>query len=238
MNKSSIIPQTDELPPAMAWQSFLLMLVASAAGAVAAIFILPTWLPGLGASMAGSTPQMFWFLSWASAMVAYLLLWLSMLFGLVITNKMARVWPGGPVAFDLHQHTSLLGIAFALFHGLILLGDHYLKITFWQDVIPFGMQAYRPLWVGLGQIAFYSFVIVGLSFYIRKQITPRTWRLLHYLSFITYLLALAHGLTSGSDSPTAWAQVLYWGTGGVFIFLFIYRVLTSVFKPRPAWQPA
>jgi hypothetical protein len=53
----------------------------------------------------------------------------SVAFGLIMTNRMARVWPGGPTAFDLHQFTSLLGLAFAVFRGLILLGDQYIKYT-------------------------------------------------------------------------------------------------------------
>jgi len=40
--------------------------------------------------------------------------------GVTMTNKMARIWPGGPTAFDAHQYTSLLGLTFALFHAIIL----------------------------------------------------------------------------------------------------------------------
>ena len=184
----------------------------------------------------GSTPQAFWFLSRSSALVAYLLLWLSMCLGLMITNKLARLWPGGPVAFDLHQHTSLLGVAFALFHGLILLGDHYLNASFLQVVFPFGLAGYQPFWVGLGQVGFYLMAVVAFSFYVRKQITPRFWRSVHFLSFVSFVFALLHGITTGTDSTTAWAQVFYWSTGGVFLFLLTYRILMSAFKPVSAQQ--
>jgi predicted ferric reductase len=231
MNKPSLPPVSDDMPPAMPLQSFLAILFATAAGAFVAILVLPSWLPGLSTSLEGSAPQAFWYLSRSSAIVAYLLLWLSMSLGLIITNKLARLWPGGPMAFDLHQHTSLLGVAFALFHGLILLGDHYLKITFWQTAMPFGMTEFRPLWVGLGQVSFYTMAVVAFSFYVRKQISHRGWRLIHFVSFATYLLALAHGITSGTDSSTFWAQAMYWATGGSFVFLFIYRILVTAFKP-------
>ena len=112
--------KTDEIPPAMSLPAFLGMLLAVSFGSLAAALVLPVIVPGLSASLSGNAPHAFWFLSRTSAIVAYLLLWISMCLGLLITNKLARLWPGGPVAFDLHQYTSLLGVAFALFHGLIL----------------------------------------------------------------------------------------------------------------------
>lgn len=238
MNTNNLSSKPDELSSAMSLPAFLLVLLATAIGALAAVLVLPGWLPGVDASLGGSAPQAFWFLSRASALVAYLLLWLSMCLGLIITNKLARLWPGGPVAFDLHQHTSLLGVAFALFHGLILLGDRYLNIAAWHVVLPFTLQEYRPLWVGLGQLGFYLMAGVAFSFYVRKQITLRGWRLIHFLSFASYMLALAHSIASGTDSSAVWAQELYWGTGGIFLFLTIYRVLVTAFKLKPEQQAA
>jgi hypothetical protein len=57
--------------------------------------------------------------------------------GLSITNRLARLWPGGPAAADLHEHASLLGLAFGLLHALVLLGDAYIGYTLPQLLIPF-----------------------------------------------------------------------------------------------------
>ncbi|MBI3362534.1 MAG: ferric reductase-like transmembrane domain-containing protein [Chloroflexi bacterium] len=248
MNTTISNEELDSLPPAMALHSLLLMLMAVALGAFAAAIALPAWLPGLSASLLGSAPKAYWYLSRSSAFIAYILLWLSMALGLIITNKMARVWPGGPTAFDLHQHASLLGLAFALFHGLILMGDKYINYTLRQVLLPFASVDYRPLWVGVGQIGFYLLALVGLSFYARRQMGNRLWRLIHYLSFAVFALALLHGLMSGTDSATTWARSLYWTSGGSLLFLTVYRVLASmVMKPAskraqiarasPATQP-
>src|SRR3954469_4743540 len=115
----------DQLPPAVPLYSVLLLLLAITAGVFAAVVALPHWLPGLSASLLGPEPKAYWYLSRSSAVVAYVLLWLSMATGLTITNKLAQIWHGGPTAFDLHKYASLLGLGFALFHGLILMGDHY-----------------------------------------------------------------------------------------------------------------
>jgi predicted ferric reductase len=220
----------DELP-VMSFRSFILLLLGAAGGAAIAIQIIPGWLPGLSMSLQDGSPHAFWYLSRASAGVAYLLIWLSMTLGLLITNKLARLWPGGPVAFDLHQYFSLLGLAFALFHALILMGDQYIHYSLTQVLTPFASTDYRPVWVGLGQIGFYLMGIVALSFYIRRRITPRVWRIVHYLSFVVFSLTLIHGLKSGTDSTNPWALSFYWTSGGLLLFFFIYRLLASLFKP-------
>jgi predicted ferric reductase len=211
----------------------VLLLAAAGLGALAALAVVPAWLPVLHASLAGAEPKAYWYLARASALVAYVLLWLAMALGLTITNKLARVWPGGPTAFDLHQHTSLLGLAAGLFHGLMLLGDRYIGYTVPQVLVPFAAAGYRPLWVGMGQLALYGLAVVALSFYVRRRIGQRAWRVLHFLSFAVFALALAHGLTSGTDSTTLWAQALYSGTGGSLLFLTLYRVLARRLKPAP-----
>ncbi len=221
--------------PVMGFPGLMLMLLASAAGAVAAVSILPAVLPGLTASLFGPEPKVYWYLARSSAWIAYLLLWASMVMGLMITTKAARLWPGGPAAYDVHQFVSLLSIVFALFHGLILTGDRYIGFTAVQVFIPFSNPAYRPLWVGIGQIGFYALAILVFSFYIRRMITPRGWRLIHYLSFIAFLFVLIHGVTSGTDSAQPWAAWLYWFTGGTVMFLTVYRILLTVIAKAQVW---
>lgn len=229
--KISTPDELDSLPPAMALQSLVSMLLAVVVGAFAAAVVLPNWLPGLSNSLLGEAPKAYWYLSRMSAMTAFVLLWFSMAFGVMITNKLARMWPGGPTAFDLHQYTSLLGLAFGLFHALILMGDKYINYTLAQILIPFNSVDYKPVWVGLGQVAFYLMIIVAFSFYIRKRIGHKTWRVIHYISFAIFGLTLLHGLLSGTDSPEAWARGLYWASGVSLLFLTVYRVLVSIFKP-------
>ncbi len=222
----------DNLPPPMPLPTLIVMLLAVALGAFAAAVVLPNWLPGLSQSLLGTQPKAYWYLSRASALLAYALLWLSMASGLFITNKLARVWPGGPTAFDLHQFTSLLGLAFALFHALILMGDKYINYSLAQVLIPFNSTGYKLVWVGLGQVGFYLLAMVGLSFYIRKHLGHRSWRLIHYLSFLMYALALAHGIFAGTDTRVAGVRLFYWAAGASLLFLFVYRILVVKLAPK------
>ena len=215
-------------------ESFLLIFLAILTGLLAAILLLPVWLPNLATSLMGTSPKVYWYLSRATAFVSLTVLWLSMALGIGISNKMARLWPGAPAAFAIHEYVSILGMAFALFHALVLLGDHYINFTVAQIFMPFATTDYRPTWVGIGQIGFYVWVIVNVSFYIRRAIGQKTWRVLHYLSFAMYVMGLVHGLFSGTDSPSSWAQWYYWLSGGSLLALVAYRIYQSFYKQKPA----
>jgi len=222
-------------------QTVLICMLGIIAGTLLAAQILPAWLPQLSTSLLGAEPKAYWFMSRGSAMVGFILLWMSMALGLVITNKIARVWPGGPTAFELHEYVSLLGMGFVLFHALILMGDHYINYNLAQVLLPFASQNYRPFWVGLGQLGLYTWAIVNGSFYMRRQIGTRTWRLIHFVSFVTFALAMVHGLASGADSNTVWGMSMYWITGGSLLFLLMYRILVrggnaKVTRPLAATQ--
>ena len=221
--------------PFFASGSIPVLLLAVFSGLLAAVLVLPGWLPGLAGSMAGASPTMYWALSRATAFVAMGMLWASMMLGLGITNKMARLWPGAPAAFALHEYISLLGLGFAGFHALVLLGDQFINFNLLQILFPFAAWNYHPFWVGLGQLGFYGWAFLVASFYLRRHIGQKTWRILHYLSFIVYLGAMVHGLVSGTDASQPWAQGFYWLTGGSLLFLFFYRVVNSVIGRMEGW---
>lgn len=209
-------------------QTAILFLMAFSVGTIMAVILLPIMIPSLEYSLGGNSPKAFWFLSRASSFIALSLLWLSMALGLTMTNKMARVWPGVPASFAIHEYVSLLGIGFSIFHAFILLGDEYIAFTVKNVLIPFSTVEYRPIYVGIGQTAFYVWLIVALSFYVKARIGQKAWRWVHYLSFAIYVAAIYHGITSGTDTKEAWAQNYYWISGTSLLFLFFHRITVSI----------
>lgn len=201
------------------------LFAAALLGALGAAFLLPAWAPALAASLGGGEPTAAWFLSRASGMVAYLLVWASMVLGLLLGTRLATAWPGPQAAFALHQHTSLLGLAFALFHGLVLLGDRHLSSSLGALALPFGVQHALRGWIGLGQLALLLALPVAFSFWARRGLGQRAWRLIHFASFAVFALALAHGAASGSDASRGWVRAMYFATGGAVLFLTLVRSL-------------
>jgi predicted ferric reductase len=220
--------ESDTLEPALPLRDLIFFILVVLAGVLFAINMIPLWQPGLTYSIAGDEPKVYWFLSRGSAIAAYWLLWLSVALGVGMTNKLAKVWPGIASTFEIHQFTSLLGLGFALFHGLILIGDHYMNFSLVQVLLPFSTQNYRPGWVGIGQASFYVWAVIVASFYLRKRIKGKTWRLLHYVGYACFMAVMVHSIFSGTDASTAWFHYLYWFSGASLLLLVIYRILIVV----------
>jgi predicted ferric reductase len=192
-----------------------------------ALWALPILMPNLAVSLTGTDPKVYWYVSRGSAIAAYWLLWISMVFGVMLSNKLAQAWPGPPRAFDFHQYVSLLGIAFVLFHAFLLMGDHYIQYSVAQVLVPFASEQYRPIWVGLGQLGMYLWAIVNISHYVRKQIGRKAWRWVHYTSFACYMLGLIHGIAAGTDTAGPLMLTMYWMSGAILLVLCVYRVIAA-----------
>lgn len=200
------------------------LLLAVGIAALIALIAMPGWWDGLTASLAGTVPAAYWYLVRSSGFVAFGLLWLSMAMGIMITNKIARVWPSGPTAYGFHQFVSALGLTFGFIHPLLMLGDQY---TLTQIFVPFGGIQDRTVAVALGQVSLILMAIIVPSFAARWLIGQQTWRLLHYLTFPVFLMALAHGVLTGTDSGTPFAAAVYWASLSSLIVLTVYRVLVA-----------
>jgi sulfoxide reductase heme-binding subunit YedZ len=137
----------------------------------------------------------------------------------------------GTFAYDFHEFLSLLGLGFVLLHVVVLMLDQYLPFSIWQVVIPF-IDTYRPLWVGLGIIGFYLFLLVTVTFYMRRVIGLKAFRAFHLLSIVGYLGATLHGLFAGTDSALPVTKFLYAGTFLIVSFLTVYWLVMGALNKR------
>ncbi len=186
-----------------------------------------TWLFAL------DSVQLWWYVTRASGIIAYLLLWFSMVLGLGVTSKFFDHMLDRVFTYDFHQFISLLSIAFVVLHVVVLLLDRYLPYSVWQILVPF-ISPYRPIWVGVGVIAFYLILLVTVTFYIKKRIGMRTFRIIHVLSLAGYVGATFHGIYAGTDSALPSMMLLYEGTAIVVVFLTVFWVALLALKKREA----
>jgi len=188
---------------------------------------------GLGVSGWTGDTKSYWYLSRASGFVAYLLLWGSVAWGLLLSSKIGKGWLRPPALLDAHQFLSNVAVGFTLFHGLILMGDHYLSFPLQAVLLPFGGD-YKPALVAAGQLGLWLSVLLVGSFYLRKRMGQALWRTIHYSSFLAYGAVLLHSVLMGSDSKLLGVQLLYLATGSAVLFLTIYRILARDGQPRKA----
>jgi hypothetical protein len=179
----------------------------------------------MGLPLAGETSA-YWYMARAGGVVAYLLMWGSTVWGLMLSTKVVSKQISPALAYGVHEFTSILTIVFAVLHAVVLLGDKYVNFNLLHLLVPF-TAPYEPLWTGLGIITLYLTAAITLSFYLRKHIGQKVWRMLHYLTFVAYLLALTHAIMAGSDSGLIVSVLLYWSTGFSVIFLVYYRLFTT-----------
>ena len=179
---------------------------------------LGDWLNWLFAT---DSKQLWWYVTRSAGIIAYLLLWLSTVWGLAVPSRIISPIIDQASTFDFHQFISLLSIGFMLLHILVRTLDRYLPYSTVQILVPF-LSPYRPLWVGLGVISFYIILLVTVTFYLRTRIGMSAFRYIHILSLLSYLGVTLHGLYSGTDSPLLSMQLLYRGTGLTVVFLTVY----------------
>jgi hypothetical protein len=125
------------------------------------------------------------------------------------------------LALGLHSFLNWGALAMSALHGLILLGDNYIKMSLADVTLPFTSH-YEPGLVGLGVLSFYLMFLLGSSFYARKWLGQKFFRGLHYASYPTFLLVTWHSLALGTDSGVLWP--LYFISLGIVLLLTIWRI--------------
>jgi methionine sulfoxide reductase heme-binding subunit len=152
-----------------------------------------------------STP--LWYATRATGLVALILLTASMALGLLSSVRFERPnWPRF-VTLGLHRNLTLLALAFTVVHVLTTVLDSFVSIPLPDAFIPF-ISSYRPIWVGLGAIAFDLMLALIVTSLLRTRIGLRSWRLVHWTSYLCWPVAVLHGLGTGTDTPTTWVLVL------------------------------
>jgi sulfoxide reductase heme-binding subunit YedZ len=208
------------------------------------VFLLA--MTSFGSSLLGSlnwlfamnSVQIWWYITRAAGLVAYLLLWLSTAWGLAVSSKIFDPLLQRNYTYDFHQFISLLAIGFLGLHISVLLLDNYLPFSVTQVLVPF-TSTYRPLWVGIGVISLYLTLLVTVTFYMRRRIGMRAFRIIHVLSLVAFLGATLHGLYSGTDSPLLPMQLVYKGSLLSVIFLTAYWLIALLLaRVGTAKQPS
>ncbi len=220
--------------------ALLVLAILGVAGIVLASPLHLLFTRALNALFAVDTVQALWYVTRSAGIIAYLLLWLSTVWGLAVTSKIFDPLLARAFTYDMHQFLSLLGIGFTAVHVVVLLADRYLPFSIAQVLIPF-IAPYRPVWVGAGIIGLYLTLLVTVTFYIRQYIGQKSFRLIHYASFAGYLSVTLHGLMAGTDSALGVMQFVYAGTALVVVFLTVYWLAMRLFNrsaPQNAPRPS
>lgn len=167
--------------------------------------------------------QALWYLTRGTGVISLTLLTVSLALGVSEVVRFAS--PGWPrfVLAALHRNVALLASSFLVVHVLTAILDSYAPIRIVDVLIPF-IGTYRPMWLGLGAVAFDLLVAVVVTSLLRERIGHRAWRAVHWAAYACWPIALMHGLGTGSDTRFRWAVVVNVGCLLLVLAAVLFRL--------------
>jgi sulfoxide reductase heme-binding subunit YedZ len=147
--------------------------------------------------------EALWYFARGSGLVTLVLL--TVVVALGIGARSGRTAFGLPrfAVNMLHRNAALLAVVLLIGHMVSLLFDPYAQLRLVDLVLPFAGQ-YRPLWQGLGTLAFDLILAIVATSLLRRRIGARVWRVVHWFAYLCWPVALLHGLGTGTDNGTWW----------------------------------
>ena len=177
-----------------------------------------------------SSDPTFWIEARASGMLAFALLTLSVIAGLVLKSRPFTGLRPATVT-DTHRFLALLCLGATGIHGVALVLDSTIHIGIAGLLVP-GLVSYRPLWVGVGVVAAELMLLVFASFSQRKRIGVKNWRRLHWATYGIFAAMVVHGIMAGTDTTQPWALGMYLAAIGAVVTATAWRALMPPAKPQ------
>jgi hypothetical protein len=190
------------------------------------------WLVGRAIEAVAAHREAPWILGRATGVTSYLLLVTLVCTGLVLAHPWrARLRrPGQVTRIRIHVALATFALAFTALHVVVLATDPYAKVGWWGALLPMASE-YRPLAVTLGVIAGYGGLLAGCTAALAGRWAGRAWWPLHRAAAVLLVLAWAHAVLAGTDTPAL--RGLYLGTSVLVILLAAARYLGAPDRKAP-----
>jgi len=182
-----------------------------------------------------------WYLMRASGVVTLVLLTAVFLLGIATTTRWRTRRLPSFAAASLHRSISLLAVVFLGVHIVTALVDPYAAAGAAAVVVPF-VAGKTALWVGLGAVSLDLALALIVTSLVRRHLSLRVWRGVHWAAYLSWPLALGHSLGMGSDTGTLWLRAVAAGCVAAVLAAVAWRLRRANgpekrFEPRGV-QPA
>jgi len=179
------------------------------------------------------TPAIWWFVSRASGIVAWSLLVISVMVGVLLATRVLKPNDNPGWLYHFHNWLSGLTIVFAITHITALMLDSFVTFTILDIAIPFHSNYVKNPSLGRIPIAFgvlslYILFAVQLTSLFRQKMSTTAWKAIHYSSYVLVLLVSAHAGWTGTDITS----LIYKMTGIVLIVLSIVAIFVRLIITR------
>src|SRR5580704_5252377 len=151
--------------------------------------------------------QLLWYTTRGAGAVSLVLLSVVVVLGLLARVRFERRgWPRF-LSAAVHGDLALMTLVFLLLHIVTAVVDPFTHLGLVAALVPFGSY-YRTLWLGLGTIAFELLIAIVVTSLLRRHIGARVWRGIHWLAYVSWPVAVIHGIGTGTDNTALWMLVI------------------------------
>ncbi|MGC1185395.1 MAG: ferric reductase-like transmembrane domain-containing protein [Candidatus Dormiibacterota bacterium] len=157
--------------------------------------------------MLGFSSSTLWYLTRGSGLVLLVLLSACLVLGILGSGGWSSSRAPRFVRSGLHRNLALLTVALLVVHVLTAELDPYAPLGWLAVAVPF-FTPYRALWLGLGTLSTDLVVAVIITSLLRARLGYRTWRVVHWLAYLSWPVALLHSLGTGTDTRVAWVLAI------------------------------
>ncbi len=176
--------------------------------------------------LAASNGRALWYLTRSTGIVSLLLLTATVVIGVVASvGWTTERWPRF-LTQNVHRNLSLFCVGFVGVHVITTVSDGYVSIGFADAFLPLA-SPYRPVWVGLGALAFDLLLVVLATSALRHRIGYASWRFVHWLAYLCWPIAMFHAIGSGSDASLPLMLALEALSGGAVLGAVAWRLVTG-----------
>jgi methionine sulfoxide reductase heme-binding subunit len=170
-------------------------------------------------------PRVWWWVTRASGIVAWVVVAAAVVWGLLASTKLIRKRGMPAWILDLHRYLGTLTIVFVAVHVGAIWLDSFVTFTPTQLVVPFA-SSWRPHAVAWGIFATYLLLAIQITSWAMRRLPRKLWHRVHVLSLPMLVLATVHGFLAGTDRSN---RVLQWSAFVVMlgvVFLLAVRMLS------------
>jgi sulfoxide reductase heme-binding subunit YedZ len=175
---------------------------------------------------AASSAQALWYLTRATGLVSLLLLTASVALGITEVTRWASPRLPRFLIAALHKNISLLVVVFLAVHIVTAVADSFAPIGWLDVVVPFH-SPYRPVWLGLGAVAFDLLAALVVTSLLRNRLGYRTWRAVHWMSYACWPVAFLHDLGTGTDTHVRWSLLFSLACLAAVVAAVVWRLVTA-----------
>src|SRR6202521_2141112 len=182
-----------------------------------------------------------WYTTRGAGAVSLVLLSVVVVLGVLSTLRVeGRRWPRF-LTIGLPRNLTLISLVFLALHIVTAVVDPFTHLGWLAAVVPFSSY-YRTFWLGLGTIAFELLLAIVVTSLVRGLIGQVAWRLVHWLSYASWPIAVLHGAGTGTDAGWVWLFALQAACVVAVLAAIGYRLMTGSRDPladaRSSFQSA